>query len=481
MTRRSLLRYGLTGAAVASGKFSSGQRRTAARRTPPFQASLPRLPVLNPTMQDATTDYYQMTLAPSEVEIIPGLRTTAWAFNGSYPGPTILAQAGRTVRITQTNRLNVQTSVHLHGGHTPADSDGHPVDLFNPGTSKQYNYPNNQGAGTLWYHDHAVGETARNVYMGLAGFYLIRDPAESLLNLPSGDFDMPIMIQDKTFQPDGSLYYPPIDSGIVHFGFLGDTMVVNGAIQPYMPVVARKYRLRLLNASNARDYSLQLQDSRSGAVVPMTQIGSDGGLLPAPVVRTSLAISPGERADVVVDFSAVPVGSSLVMLDTNAASSTTLGQVMRFDIVDTESDDSSIPQVLTTVERLHSAQAAQNRQITLGLDGRSLSWVLNGQAFDPARIDFTPALNSVEVWTWVNHSGMIHPMHLHNVQVQVLSRNGQAPPAWESGWRDTVPVHPGERVSVIMRFADNTGTYVFHCHKLEHEDHDMMGQFEVVG
>jgi spore coat protein A, manganese oxidase len=474
------MRWGMLSGATLIPGTGAAQRGVSSPPVTPFQVSLPRLPVLKPTSQAGSTDYYELTMARSQVEIIPGLATAVWGFNGIYPGPTIVAQAGRNVSIAQTNALDVQTSVHLHGGHTPAGSDGHPADLFNPGTSRRYTYPNNQSAGTLWYHDHAVGETARNVYMGLAGFYLIQDPFEAALNLPSGDYDIPLMIQDKTFLPDGSLYYPAIDFQLVHFGFFGDTMLVNGAIQPYLRVGGRKYRFRLLNASNASDYSLQLLSSGGGTAVPFVQIGNDGGLLPAPATRTTLMISPGERADVVVDFSPVPQGSSLVMVNADGRTEN-LKPVMRFDVTGSSPDDSTVPALLRPIQPLSAAEAAQSRQIILNLDGRSLTWVLNGKPFDPARIDFTPALNSTEVWTWVNHSGMIHPMHVHNVQVQVLSRNGTPPPAWETGWKDTVAVHPGERVSVITRFMDNTGVYVFHCHKLEHEDHDMMGQFEVVG
>ena len=474
------MHWAIGGGALLSRRLLRGQGVGSSPTVAPFQVSLPKLPFLQPDQQDESTDYYNLTLQSSEVEIIPGFRTNVWGFNGLYPGPTIIAKAGRAVAITQTNGLNTQACVHLHGGHTPADSDGHPVDLFDPGTSKRYTYPNNQAAGTLWYHDHAVGETARNVYMGLAGFYLISDPAEAALNLPSGDYDVPIMIQDKSFQPDGSLYYPGSDFRVAHFGFSGDTMVVNGAVQPYLHVVSRKYRLRLLNASNASDYSLQLQTSGSGTVVPFIQIGSDGELLPAPVLRTSLSISPGERADVVVDFSAVPITSSVVMIN-GSADSVRLRQVMRFDVVDTALDDSTVGPILKPIDPLPVAQAAQHREIVLSFDGRRLAWVLNGKPFDAARVDFQPALNSVEVWTWINRSGMVHPMHLHNVQVQVLSRGSAAPPVWETGWKDTVPVNPGESVSVITRFTDYTGLYVFHCHKLEHEDHDMMGQFEVAG
>lgn len=264
----------------------------------------------------------------------------------------------------------------------------------------------------------------------------------------------------------------------VHAGFQGDTLIVNGAVQPYLQVVGRKYRFRLLNASNASDYALQLQRPENGSIVPFTQIGIDGGLLPAPVVRTSLPISPGERADIVVDFSQVAVGSSLELLNLGAIQPSLL-QVMRFDVMDGSPDDSTIPQVLRVIEPLSFRQSAQSRNITLGVDPQNLVWVMNGKPFDPSRIDFRTALGSVEDWTWINHSGMIHPMHLHNVQVQVLSRNGAAPPAWEAGWRDTVPVNAGERVRIITRFVDNTGVFVFHCHKLEHEDHDMMGQYEV--
>lgn len=451
---------------------------TSALPIQPFQRALPLPAVLAPSRTDATTDYFTVAMRPAQVELVPGTRTTIWGFEGQFPGPTIRARRGRKAIVRQVNGLTVPTSTHLHGGHVAPEMDGHPTDLVQPGQAKDYDYPNQQSGATLWYHDHSMDATGPQVYRGLAGFYLIEDEAEAALNLPSGAYDVPLAIQDRAFNADGS--FATADAGnmpVLMNGLLADTILVNGAPWPYFQVAARKYRFRLLNGSNARHYMLALDNGQ-----PLQVIASDGGLLGAPVPVPVLSLAPAERYEVVIDFSQVPIGSQ-VMLQ-NQMGQGKLGQVLRFDVVRREDDPSSVPSVLRPIERLDPGQAVQSRDWTLNMQMGSdmmggAPWVINGQSFDPGRVDARPRLNSVEIWRFANPSNMMHPMHIHDVMFQVLDRNGAPPAAQELGWKDTIDVPAGESVRVITRFTDYTGTYVFHCHNLEHEDRAMMAQFRV--
>jgi spore coat protein A len=415
---------------------------------------------------------YEIVQREADVEIVPGTTTRIWGYNGTTPGPLIRAQAGQSTTVRITNQLSVATSTHLHGAHVEPSSDGYPTDLVQPGTSRDYVYSNKQLPATLWYHDHAMHETAINVYMGLAGFYIIEDSYEQGLNLPSGEFEIAMAIQDRTFNSDGSLSY----GGSIN-GEYGDTLLVNGAIQPVHEVGTRKYRYRILNGSNARRYELALSNNDA-----FIQIGTDGGLLSAPLQRSTITLSPAERADVVIDFSNVPVGTQVV-LENLLETSTNLGQVMTFNVANVVSDDSDVPSVLRPVEYLNESDAVVTRNFTLSRQGRRGPWVIDGNTFDPNRVDAYPQLNTTEIWEFSNMSNMDHPMHMHDVMFQVLSVGGGMMGGSGSaldGWKDTVNVPPMGTARVIMRFEDYRGKYVFHCHVLEHEDYDMMSQFEVV-
>lgn len=441
----------------------------------PFMSPLVIPPVLAPVSSDESRDYYEITMEQAQVEIIPGTLTTIWGYNGLYPGPTIKARSGRRVVIRQSNNLPESMSVHLHGGHTPPDSDGHPYDLIAPGGSKDYEYPNNQIPATLWYHDHAVDVTGRHVYMGLAGFYIMTDDFEDDLSLPAGDNDVPLLIQDRLFNADGSLNYPLTDQTIVA-GILGDTILVNGVIQPYLEVGRQTMRFRIVNGSNTRSYKLALSTGD-----PLIQIGSDGGLLSQPVPRSTITIAPAERIDVIIDFSGYPLDSS-VILKNQFGTEIGLSDIMEFRVVRKASDDSFVPPILRKVERIPESLAVRTRNFSLServINGRRLL-TINGNLFDPSRIDATPGLNDVEIWEFTNATYDTHPIHIHDIQWQILDINGRRPPAGDDDWKDTFKVPALGRVRVIGKFVNLTGIYVFHCHKLEHEDHAMMAQFEVV-
>ncbi|MEP6822154.1 MAG: multicopper oxidase domain-containing protein [Chthoniobacterales bacterium] len=448
----------------------------------PFQVPFQKLPVLVPTSTDATTDYYDVTMQVGQKEILSGRLTTIWGYNGLYPGPTIMATRGRTVVVRQLNNLQESMSVHLHGGHTPSESDGLPYDLIGPGGMKTYTYPNNQSGATLWYHDHAIDTTGRHAYMGLSGMYLIRDPAEDSLGLPSGKSDVALMIQDRLLNFDGSLNYPLDDTAISN-GVFGNTLLVNGVMQPYFQVARRKMRFRIVNGSNARNYTLALSTGD-----PLLQIATDQGLLTAPVSRSSIVVSPGERIEVVIDFANYALGSNLILKNLDTANPV-ISDLMRFDVVRDEVDQSVVPKELApATNKLAAKKGAPsvNRTFTLEpgtINGRPV-WTVNGALYDPQRVDAMPQLNATEIWTFQNNSGQAHPMHIHDIHWQILDVNGVAPSPGDAGPKDTFLVPrrvagvPGT-VRVMGTFTDNVGDYVSHCHNLEHEDHAMMFNFQV--
>jgi spore coat protein A len=447
--------------------------------------------------------------------------TTLWGYNGTYPGPTIEASSDQTVQVRWINNLrdsggqylqhhyfgidlclhgpmqygdSPRTVVHLHGAHVPASSDGFPDQAILPGQEHDFTYPNHQPAATLWYHDHALGITAPNVYMGLAGFYLLRDPAEQGLGLPSGEYEIPLVIQDRTFNPDGTLQYPPI----WHEHVLGDTILVNGKVWPVLPVKQGKYRFRLLNGSNSRTYTLSL--SSGGG---FWQIGSDTGLLASPLYLTQLTMSPGERADCIIDFSAYARGTEIIL--TNSAPAPFPGpvgvgvvpNVMKFIVTSDQGFTAGLPGVLSTIIPMGEAQAAMHRSLIIKREASACTgeqYKINGLMFSD--ITEYPRQGDIEVWQFINRSNQTHPMHMHLVRFQVLNRqpfvigndgvtiiptgSTQAPAANELGWKDTVRCPPSMITRVITSFEDYTGAYVYHCHMLEHEDNEMMRQFLVM-
>jgi len=450
-----------------------GSGGTTSPYVAPFQRPLPIPTVLQPTSTDTYADRYTVRMQPADVEIIPGTHTRIWGYAGRFPGPTIEARRGRRVVVRWVNGLSENTVVHLHGGHTRAEYDGHPTDYVAPGAVKPYEYANRQLPATLWYHDHAMDLTAPHVFKGLAGFYLLRDDFEDALPLPKGPNEICLCIQDRRFNADGSLNYS-LGGMMMHSTFLGDTLLVNGAVQPFLAVGTRKMRFRILNGSNARFYQLALSTGHS-----FVQIGTDGALLPQPIARSSLRLAPGERVDVIIDFSRYSVGTKVILQ--NTAGSGRTAAVMRFDVNKMVSDESSIPATLRTFAAIDPATAEVSRTFTLSMSmgGR---WLINGRAFDPNRIDAKLRSGATEIWTFRNSSGMAHPMHLHAIHFQVLDVNGVKPglASGYTGWKDTVVVPAFGTLRVMARFVASAGVYIQHCHILEHEDRGMMSQFEVV-
>lgn len=476
----------------------------------PFVDDLPIPPVAQPVSgTPGQTASYQIPITQFQQRLHRDLPlTTLWGYGGTYLGPTIEAGRNQTVTVTWINDLRdssgqllqqhhlpvdtcmhgpdvegptPRTVVHLHGAHVAAAYDGYPEDTILPGESDVYIYPNNQLPATLWYHDHALGITRLNVYMGLAGFYLIRDAQEQSLILPSGPYEIPLAIQDKKFRSTGEIVYPETWEE----EFFGDKILVNGKVWPKLNVNRGKYRFRVVNASNSRTYQLALSNGAS-----FHQIGTDGGLLLAPVQVSEVTLMPGERADLVVDFAprapAPFPGTPGVGV---------IPDVMKFVVSSAVGYQVALPAALRAVAPLVEADAAMHREFEVmkvpNPCGGS-AWSIDGLSWD--QVTEYPILGTTEVWSFTNRSGFSHPMHLHLVMFQVLDRQNfevvndevvpigprYPPAANEAGWKDTVQVHPNQITRVITRFETYEGLYPFHCHLLEHEDHEMMRQFQTI-
>ncbi|SFJ74522.1 MULTISPECIES: multicopper oxidase family protein [unclassified Bacillus (in: firmicutes)] len=513
-----------------------------------FADALPIPPVLKPKGNYDGIPFYEVTMRQVKQKLHRDLPpTTVWGYNSMYPGPTFevernhpifvkwknklpfehLLPVDQTVHGAESNQPSVRTVVHLHGGRVRPESDGYPDawftrDFKNVGTkfvTEVYYYPNCQRPTTLWYHDHAIGITRLNVYAGLAGFYLLRDEEEKKLNLPSGKFEIPLVIQDRSFYANGELFYPsqpgnmpppapqpppPIDPALPNPSvvpeFFGNTILVNGKVWPYLEVEPRKYRFRILNGSNSRFYRMQLSSGQN-----FVQIGTDGGLLEKPVLVSELILAPAERADVIVDFSNHN-GENIILTNDaptpfpdGESPSGDLKQIMQFRVKQTcyKPDKSKIPEKLSCLEQLNPQDAVMTRKNTLleATDkfGRPMPLLNNLEWNQP--ITESPYNGTIEIWELYNTTPDTHPIHLHLVNFQILNRavfTGDPtgfnlkvgppipPDPNERGWKDTVRANPGEVTRIIARFGPFTGTYPWHCHILEHEDYDMMRPYEVL-
>lgn len=516
---------------------------------------------------DAT--YYEMKMTQFKQKLHTQLPpTTLWGYNSQFPGPTIEARSGSPILIKWINELTasnylvpgvfdlslhgtdnaepeVKTVVHVHGAHVPPQWDGHPEAWFTQNFAKTgpafaspiYQYPNKQEACSLWYHDHAMGQTRLNVYAGLAGIYNLRDDFEDSLNLPKGPYEVPLLIQDRIFDKDGGLLYPArqpeemsSQPGPWLPEFFGNIILVNGMAWPYLEVEPRKYRFRVYNGSNSRFYNLRLNsrpDPGSNVALPFYQIGSDQGFLSATLQLQNILLAPGERADLIVDFSgstgkvvyltndahgAFPDGDPVALEST--------AQVMQFKVSRPlkEKDSSALPVQLREMERLDAKKALAVRDMAFREytdkgTGEPAIVLLNGRRWGQPITD-KPKLGSTEIWNLINTTQDTHPIHLHQVRFQLLDRHpfnsdqyleawkpsitpGEgpdpialtseflrgvpvSPEAFETGWKDTVRANPGEVTRIIVRFEDYIGKYPWHCHILEHEDNEMMLQFQVV-
>ena len=554
-----------------------------------FVDALPLPATLQPVGKRDGHDYYEVAMSQFQQKLHRDIPPTSlWGYGGSFPGQTLEARVGETIYVKWINNIaapdhlikgaydpflrgtnkgepQVKTVTHVHGAHVAPAGDGYPEAWFTrefaikgpAWTNEVYVYPNKQEAATLWYHDHTIGQTRLNVYAGLAGFYLLRDKDEKnndsgndgkgdtpdknkLCALPHGKFEVPLVIQDRIFDADGSLLFPIRDPAEVptsseHPGpwipeFFGEIILVNGKVWPYFEVAPRKYRLRILNGSNARFYNLTLDSGQA-----FTQIAAEQGFFKKPVKRQSILLAPGERADVIVDF-AGKSGNIILRNDAktpfpdgDSADPATTGQIMQFRINQrlAFADTSAVPAALNANATLETRQdddlGTFRKKVSVirnmaiiewnDRDGNPIIGLLNKREWN-APIEDKPKLGSVEIWNIVNVTRDTHPIHLHLVKFKLLSRqaidseryrkqwlkNGERagqgprpispaafllgapvrPDSNEMGFKDTVRANPGEVTTIIMRFDDYVGKYPWHCHIIDHEDNEMMQQFEVV-
>lgn len=543
VTRRQVLQLGAIGGAGLLLPVGLGSRLAYARPAPTLQKFVDALPIPRTFDTSSGSIAVAMKQIKQQVHSDIGPVTKVWAYGNddvgfSTPGPSFDVWSGTPLDVTWHNMLasdpaathffnidpsvlaavhgatdNRKAVVHLHGGKSLSQlADGFPEDTILPTESVTYRYPNAQEAANLWYHDHSIGNTRLNVMMGLAGFYLLRDANEASLNLPGGEYEIPLAIQDRRISESGQLKYDRLFDD----SFFGTVPVLNGVAYPYLQVERRKYRFRLLNGSNTRSYTLHIGNSRdtpeSGVMV---QIGTDSGLMDAPVPLDRITLTPGERADVIIDFSRFAVGDEPVLFNSHPSmpmemkDEYPIAELMQFRVYPLMSNDtpaipSDLRPLLGPAMPLADSDAVRVRYFKLEdypdpASGDS-KWLINRTGFahdveefamghDP---EVTVNDGDAEIWEWVNKSAMIHPMHIHLVSFQVLSRRRKIDGNWvdvgvdenERGPKDTVRVGPKERVRVLARFngaPDVAGNELipFHCHILEHEDHEMMRAFKL--
>jgi FtsP/CotA-like multicopper oxidase with cupredoxin domain len=465
----------------------------------------------------ADTDIHvELTARAGTVVLWPGASTRVWRYVGrllagppgalvpvgdSYLGPTFHVRRGQRVRIDFRNELDQPTNVHWHGLDTPPDMDGHPRDVVPPGATRRYEFTVRNPAGTYWYHPHPMGATATQVYAGLAGLFVVSDSEEGAVALPTGDRDIPLVLQDR-LAADRQFMYPGGDD---REGALGNWLLVNGSLEREATVEAAPYRIRILNGSNARIYQLGWSDGS-----PMTVIGTDGGLLTGPSERDAVLLAPGERIEVWADFARWSggdvwlesrafreghgmgghgmgghgMGDQAAIVPPNGAPFP-----IRHFVVRGHGAPSSAPARLLpgSTHRLDGVPA-RLRTFTLGLQGGR--WLINGREFvlDEVLPEEVVPFGAVEDWEFRSGHMMPvpHPMHVHGPRFRVLERSGgmhagrrAAEGYVDEGWKDTFLMMPGESVRIRIKFEHYRGLYVLHCHNLEHEEMGMMRNYLV--
>ncbi|KJX94221.1 hypothetical protein TI39_contig4207g00004 [Zymoseptoria brevis] len=454
-----------------------------------FSVALPipevKVPIKSYPYEGApTVDYYEVEIKPLEAQLYPGLsKTKLVGYDGRAPGPTFKMTKGREAVIRFINNADMASSVHLHGSYSRAPFDGWAEDEIQPGQYKDYYYPNGQSARTLWYHDQAIDHTAHNAYFGQAGFYILHDAEElAVPGLPQGDYDISLALAAKRYNADGTLWDPDVNGETT--SLYGDVIHVNGQPWPFLAVEPCKYRFRFLDSSVSRSFQLYFENP-AGKRVSFYVVGSDAGLLTRPVQSSQLDISMAERWEVVFDFTQC-AGKNVTlrnMRDVGADEDyNSTDKVMRFVVgnkVTSQEKNEALPASLRTVP-FPPPKAGVDRRFKFERSGGE--WVVNGvnwHAGPEQRVLAKPERGAIEVWELENSSGgWTHPVHIHLVDFQILSRSGgernSVLPYEQAALKDVVWLNRGETVRVIARYAPWDGLYMFHCHNLIHEDSAMM-------
>jgi len=527
-TRRTFLKRGGMSLALLSVP-QMGRHRQVVMAKPvldpnsltPFVDPLPIPPVARPNDFRPSPDggkqkapYYRLAMRQVQSKVHRDMKPTMqWAVDSTVPGPTLETQSGQGMFVEWANELptahflpidhslhgaeaekpDVRSVIHMHGARVPATADGYPEDWYVPGKSAMYFYPNMQDAAMLWYHDHTLGLNRLNVYAGLLGLFIVRDSFESGLNLPGGKYEVPLVLYDRFFDQNSQLYYPvsPVAGKPWIPELFGNAILANGKLLPYLEVEPRKYRFRVLNGANGRFFHLSMSSGQT-----FQQIGTDQGLLSAPVTVKICSLAPGERADLIVDFGDHS-GEQIILKNDM------LLPVMQFRVAKGKvNDESSVPSTLRPVHKIAESEAVKTRSLMLGeitdLHGDSVTMLLNNAHWSMP-VTENPTLDSVEIWELINVTDDAHPIHLHMVKFQILDRrrfdafayqnennllryrgNPMPPEPSEAGWKDTVRADPGMITRIIVKFEGYVGRYVWHCHILEHEDNEMMRPYDVI-
>lgn len=459
-TRRAFI----TGAAAASGGLllgrpadanPSGHGGDGAKGA--FQKG-PRYPLMVPAETGASLPV--LACAPAMVNMGDGRLRRVLAYNGRFPGPTWTARTGEWVTTRLQNGLAEDTITHWHGLVVDHHNDGGPMIAVAPGATYDYSFPIIQRASLNFYHPHPHMLTGKQVALGLAGAFIIRDAEEDALGLPANAYEVPLVIRDASFDKNGDMAYNPTSSG-----FSGKFPLVNGTLRPALPVDRGVYRFRVLNGANARVFRLALSNG-----APFTIIGNDGGLLREPATVAEILLGMAERVDVLVDFRSVTAGQSVTLRCLSAR-----WDLLQFVGTGATGPSYSPPAVLSTISAL-SGPSQPTR--TFSFDGMSR---INGLQYSMDRLDFRVPFGVVERWRFTTGGNAPHPVHVHGASFQVVSRTGGRGRLypWEGGWKDTVLLNDKETVDVLIRFDGYRGMYVMHCHQLEHEGMGMMMNFEV--
>jgi len=486
MKRRTFLKNGssmiaLAGSAGLALPFISKFSKTANAQS--IETLLPIPKLLENLDKSGETTTFDMDVRQGKVEFFRGKQTSTLGYNGNFLGPTIRVRNGQRFRLRLKNRLSEITTLHWHGLHVPAIWDGGPRQPISKGAEWKPEFMIKQEAATLWYHPHAMGITGSQVYRGLAGLFLIEDEVSDRLDIPKtyGVDDIPLVIQDRRFFKDGQFAYVQSMHDIIN-GVIGNYLLVNGALQSTLKIQSGLVRLRILNGSNSSIYRVSFSDNRSFQI-----IASDGGFLERPVKMNSILLSAGERSEVLVDFSDLKnLGGINLRVDQIQGKQFNAMQIRVGELNDAKY---TIPAVLRQFDRIDESSSNRIRKFAMETMGGGMGMMggrltINGKRMDINRIDERIKAGTTEIWEISNRSGMMmsmpHSMHLHDVQFQILSRNGKPPKPHERGRKDTVLILPGQSVRIIIRFGEYKGVYMYHCHLLEHEDDGMMGQFEII-
>jgi blue copper oxidase len=459
LSRRRLLVLGaVSGGLVATGGIDALLRSSAmaSKKGGGARNALYVPPEVGPS---GTT----LTAAPARIDLGGGHLSDALVYNGSLPGPTIRASRGQTASITLANRLaRDDTTIHWHGMLVETAQDGQPHDAVAPGAQRTYSFPVAQRATFNWYHPHPHNLVSPQVAMGLAGGFVITDTDENALGLPSGKYEVPLVIRDAQLDSRGQLQYKPSSTG-----YLGSTPLVNGTTDATLDVDPAVYRLRVLNGAPARVFRLALD---SGAAFRL--IGNDGGLLEAPAGVTEVMLGPAERVDLLVDLRGRSVGDRIMLRCLDAR-----WDLLELHVTGTAGGGSIPTGSLSSIPLLGDPVVTRE----FSFDGMSR---INGQIYDLHRTDFQVPFGQTERWRFTTGGNAPHPVHVHGTHFQVVSRGGNRQRSsvlpWERGWKDTVLLQKGETVEVLIRFDAYRGRYLIHCHQLEHEDSGMMMNFVVV-